>query len=248
MGRSVRSLLSPGLRRAARRSADALLGRTLGSISATTALTNYAITFDDGPDADVTPRLLDLLDRLQVKSTFFLLVDQCDAYPELARAIGERGHEIALHGRDHRRLTHFPTVSAARNYLESARDDLAALTGRPVRFYRPPYGSQSVRSFRAAKAAGLEVAVWNADVEDWVDRPPGQVAALARDRVRPGGVLLFHERLEPDLPRSAPTTTFDRCALVEQMVADCRARELEPETLGGMVRKGRPVRTAWFRA
>jgi peptidoglycan/xylan/chitin deacetylase (PgdA/CDA1 family) len=248
MVRSARSLLSPGLRRSARRSADALLGRSLGSINSTTAFNDVAMTFDDGPDAEMTPRLLELLDRLGVRSTFFLLVNQCDAYPELARAIADHGHEVALHGRDHRRITGFSTTRAATDYLKAARDDLAGVTNQAIRFYRPPYGSQSIRSFRAAIAAGLEVAVWNADVEDWVDRSANDVAAIARDRIRPGGVLLFHERLEPDLPRAAPTTTFDRCAVVEQMVEDCRSRGLEPATLGEMVRDGRAVKTAWFRA
>lgn len=246
--RSARSLLSPGLRRAARRGADALLGRRLGSISSARAGGSYAITFDDGPDAEVTPRLLVLLGRLRVRSTFFLLVNQCYAHPELARAIADHGHEIALHGRDHQRITRFSSLSDASDHLKAARDDLAEVTGQPVRFYRPPYGAQSIRSYRAARAAGLDVAVWNADVHDWVDRPAADVAALARDRVRPGGVLLFHERLEPDLPRAAPATTFDRCAVVEQMVADCRSRGLEPATLGEMVQGGRAVRTAWFRS
>ena len=248
MATSVRSLLTPTLRRGIRRTADALLGRQLGSISSSTAVDRCAITFDDGPDAETTPRLLALLDRLQVKSTFFLLVDQCDVHPELARAIADHGHEIALHGRDHRRITRFSSRTAATDHLRAARDDLAAVTGQEVRFYRPPYGAQSIRSFRAAKAAGLDVVVWNADVADWVDRPGSEVAALARERIRPGGVLLFHERLEPDLPRAAPTTSFDRCAVVEQMVADCRARSLEPATLGEMVQGARAVRTAWFRA
>lgn len=247
MARLARNVLSPGLRRAARFGADAVLGRWFGSIGSTTAVDGYAITFDDGPDPQVTPRLLELLDRLQVKSTFFLLVNQCDQHPELARAIADGGHEIALHGRAHRRITSF-SHDAARTYLEGARDDLAEVTGQEVRFYRPPYGSQSVRSYRAARAAGLDVVVWNADVDDWVDRDAADVAALARERVRPGGVLLFHERLEPDLPRSAPVTTFDRCAVVEEMVSDCRSRGLEPMTLGSMLVGADAVRTAWFRS
>jgi peptidoglycan/xylan/chitin deacetylase (PgdA/CDA1 family) len=246
--RCLRGSLSPGLRPLARRSADALLQGRLGSVNSTLAVNHYAITFDDGPDAEVTPRLLDLMDRLRVRSTFFLLVNQCDAQPELVRAIVEHGHEVALHGRDHRRITHFPTIAAAVDYLKSAKNDLAAMADQPIRFYRPPYGSQSVRSFRAARAAGLEVAVWNNDAQDWIDRPADQVAALAGNRIQPGGVLLFHERLEPDLPRAAPTTTFDRCAVVEKVVAECRNRGLEPATLGDMVRMGGVVKTVWFRS
>ena len=235
------------MRHAARWGADAVMGRWLGSVNSTRASNRYAITFDDGPDPEMTPRLLELLGLLGVRSTFFLLVDQCDAHPELARAIAENGHEIALHGRDHRRITSFSTRAEAADYLKAARDDLAKATDRPIRYFRPPYGAQSVRSFRATSDAGLDVAVWNSDAEDWVDRSAEEVAALARDRIRPGGVLLFHERLEPDLPRAAPTTTFDRCAVVAQVVSDCRSQGLEPSTLGEMVGDAGAVRTAWFR-
>lgn len=240
-------LLNPRMRHAARWGADAVMGRWLGSVNSTGAIDRYAITFDDGPDPETTPRLLELLDLLGVRSTFFLLVDQCDAYPKLARAIAEHGHEIALHGRDHRRITSFPTRAAAADYLKAARDDLASATNRSIRHYRPPYGAQSVRSFLAAGDAGLEVTVWNSDAEDWVDRTVNEVAALARSGIRPGGVLLFHERLEPDLPRAAPTTTFDRCAVVEQIITECRSRGLEPSTLAEMVDNCGRVRTVWFR-
>jgi peptidoglycan/xylan/chitin deacetylase (PgdA/CDA1 family) len=234
-------------RRAARLAADAVLGRWLGSINAGMDQSGYALTFDDGPDPVVTPLLLDLLDELGVRSTFFLLVDQCDAHPELAREIAVRGHEIALHGRDHRRITSFPTARAAADYLKRARDDLARATGQELAFYRPPYGAQSLSTYRAAKSADLSVVVWNADVEDWVDRPAPDVAALGRTRIRPGGVMLFHERLEPDLPRAAPTTSFDRCWVVHELVNECRTRGLTPTTVGDLVRAGER-RTAWFRS
>lgn len=234
-------------RRAARRAADAVLGGWLGSINAGADQNRYALTFDDGPDPVVTPLLLDLLDELEVRSTFFLLVDQCDQHPELAREIAVRGHEIGLHGRDHRRITSFPSASAAGDYLKRARDDLARVTGREVAYYRPPYGAQSLSSYRAARSADLAVVVWNADVEDWVDRPAPDVADLGRRRIQPGGVMLFHERLEPDLPRAAPTTSFDRCWVVRALVGECRARGLGPSTVGDLVSAGER-RTAWFRS
>ena len=235
------------VRRLLRLSADALLVRWLGSINRTGALDRVAITLDDGPDGDVTPLMLDLLDDLEIRCSFFLLVNQCERYPELTREVVARGHEIGLHGRDHRRITTFASRASATNYLKAAKGDLEDIAGQSVRFYRPPYGSLNVRSFRAATAAGLDVAVWNADAQDWIDRREADVAALARDRVRPGGVLLFHERLEPDLPRAAPTTTFDRCRVIEFIVADCRRIGLEPATLGQMVHQGGALRSAWLR-
>lgn len=244
---ALRDLLSPRARRTLRRPVDALLARRLGSIRATGAADRFAVTFDDGPDGVVTPRLLDLLDRLDVKSTFFLLVTQCERHPDLAREISARGHEVALHGHDHRRITDFPTRQAAAAYLDRAKHELADATGAQIRLYRPPYGAQSVTTYRAARDVGLDPTVWTADVADWVDRPFESVISDARAALSPGGVLLFHERLEPDPLRDAPTTSFDRCAVVEEIVMSCRGAGLTPATVGSMVAEGGAVRSAWFR-
>jgi peptidoglycan/xylan/chitin deacetylase (PgdA/CDA1 family) len=229
-----------------RRGVDAVLARPLGSVRSTGATDRVALTFDDGPDPEVTPLLLDVLEELEAPSTFYLLLAQCRQWPDLARAVAEAGHEIALHGVDHRRITGMGGTEAE-HYLRAARDELSRLVGQPISFYRPPYGAQSVRSFRAARRAGLTVTVWSADAEDWVDRPAEEVVAAALARLRPGGILLLHERLEPDPLRGAPVTTFDRCAVVREVVAGSRRRGWEPATVGAMVRQGGPRLSAWFR-
>jgi len=242
----LRSRLGPRGRRLVRRAVDVVLAPLVGSIHATGAATRAAITFDDGPDSEVTPRLLDALDALDARCTFFVLATQARAHPELLLAVRDAGHEIALHGDDHRRLTELDHRSAVR-VLRGARHELEQITGVRVRYYRPPYGAQTLSSYLAARRAGLRVAVWNADAADWRDRPVGQVVADGVDALTAGGILLLHERLEPDPRNGAPTTSFDRSDLARQVVEGVRARGWEPGTLHELVMQGGARRTAWFR-
>ncbi len=243
---ALRQRLSPSARHRVRSLVDPLLVRRFGSWRATGSSTHVALTFDDGPDPDVTPPLLDLLDEMSAPSTFFLLVGQCRKWPALAAETAARGHEIALHGIDHSRLTDMASAEAT-SYIRSARDELEALVGRSVRLYRPPYGAQTVRSYRAVRRAGMQVVVWSADAEDWVDRMVNEVVADAMANVGPGGILLLHERLEPDPLRGAPVTTFDRCAVVRGVIEECRRYGLEPGRVGDLVATSGAISTAWFR-
>ena len=234
-----------------RRAADIVLAPSLGSWNFSDVGHSVALTLDDGPDPEVTPALIDLLGQVGVRASFFVLTLRAEQYPQLMRGLLDAGHEIALHGLDHRRVS--PMTSAqAYTYLADARERLEQVVGRPVTMFRPPYGSQSVASVRAARRAGLQVVVWNGDAADWEDRDGNEVAAAADQASTPGGILLFHERLEPDPAhpdpvRGAPVTTFDRRAVVEDIIGRVRARGLEPCAVGDLAARGRMHRTAWIR-
>ncbi|MGN8244857.1 polysaccharide deacetylase family protein [Cellulomonas soli] len=242
---SARSRLPGWARTGARRAADAVLGPVLGSVAGGRRTDRVAITFDDGPDASTTAPLLDLLEQEGVHCTFFLLVRQAEQHPDLVRAIRDRGHEIALHGIDHRPLTSWRHTDAVR-MLRDARHRLEVLTGAPVTRYRPPYGKQTPASWVAARRAGLEVVVWSADAADWVDRPATEVAATATERLRGGGILLLHERVEPGPAGEPVSTSFDRVAMARQVLHDVTARGWSPVTVAELVRDGGARRTAWF--
>lgn len=243
---TLRNRLTPGWRSLARRAVDTLAAYPLGSWRSTLSGVDVALTFDDGPEPDLTPRLLDLLDEYGAKCTFFMLVNQARTYPELAGLVAHRGHEVALHGQDHRRLTQL-SHREARRYLTAARKELEDIVGVPVALYRPPYGSQSVPSYLAARRAGLSVVVWSADAADWVDRSSGEVAHTALDGLRPGGVLLLHERLEPDPLRDAPRTGFDRIEMVRTVLDGVRERGWGTDTVGSLASRDGLNRSVWFR-
>src|SRR5659263_485025 len=122
----LRESLGPGGRRRVRAAVDAVVAPVLGSVRATGATTRAAITFDDGPDPQVTPLLLEALAEAGVTCTFFVLVAQARRHPELLGALSAAGHEIARHGDDHRRR-----AARSRALRRSARRE-AQDGGEPV--------------------------------------------------------------------------------------------------------------------
>jgi peptidoglycan/xylan/chitin deacetylase (PgdA/CDA1 family) len=243
--------MSPRARRRVRKGVDALVSPLIGSWDSGSATASVALTLDDGPDPLVTPVLVERLAELDVRATFFLLTLRAERYPGLVDLVAAAGHEIALHGLDHRRVSSM-RPREAHDYLSGARDRLEQVAGHPVTLFRPPYGSQSVTSFLAARRAGLQVVVWDGDAADWEDREAGAVAMAAEQACRPGGILLLHERLEPDPQhpdpvRGAPVTTFDRPELIAETIRRVRARGLEPCAVSDLASEGPMHRTAWIR-
>lgn len=238
------ALLGPRSRSALRRTTDVLL-RPVGSINGGRDAHQVAITFDDGPDGVVTPELLGALARHGVRCTFFMLVNQAERHPELVHQVRDAGHEIALHGLDHRPLPRMGHRGALA-YLDEAKRRLEAVAGRPVRLYRPPYGLQTPASWVAARRSGLDVVVWSADAADWDDDPVDLVLDRAVAGLAPGGVLLLHERLEPGPDGEPVSTRFDRAALVDLLLTEADEHGLTAVTVGELSRSG-PRRTAWFR-
>ncbi|MGH3708987.1 MAG: polysaccharide deacetylase family protein [Pseudonocardiaceae bacterium] len=153
---------------------------------------NVALTFDDGPDPDGTPAVLDALDRLGWTATFFMLGAQVTRYPEVAAAVVAAGHEAAVHGFSHRNhLTRGPTD--VRRDVAHAATVIAAATGVVPTWFRPPYGVLTLGSLIAARHAGLRPVLWTAWGQDWANRSPGQVAGTVSSQLRRGGTVLLHD-------------------------------------------------------
>jgi peptidoglycan-N-acetylglucosamine deacetylase len=243
---AVRARLSPDARAFARRWVDGAGAPILGSLKGSSCLSRVALTFDDGPDESVTPRLLDALGRHQASATFFVLLCQVRRHPELVRRAVAEGHEIALHGGDHQRLTR-RTHRHALEYLHAAKAELESLCDTSVSYYRPPFGAQTVSTLIAARRSGLDVVAWSCDAADWEDRDVSAVCDSAMARLAPGGILLLHERLEPDPESVAPTTTFDRVELVEMILNRTAAKGWHAVTVSGLLEEARPRRTVWLR-
>jgi peptidoglycan/xylan/chitin deacetylase (PgdA/CDA1 family) len=243
---SLRDRLSPSWRRRVRRAADPALAR-LGSVSsAATARPELALSFDDGPDLQVTPRVLDVLTRHRAHATFFVLVGHAEAAPALVARMVAEGHEVGLHGIDHDRLPPLPAAEIGAR-LADGRRRLEALTRRPVTLFRPPFGAQSLRSYARARRAGLTVVVWSAHADDWLEQAPAELAARAMGRVRRGDVLLLHDALEPDPASPTAPPTLDRAAAVGLLLAGLAGRGLRATTVSALLAGGRPVKTCWFR-
>ena len=239
----LKGTLPTGIKDAARRAVDTVAAPVAGSVNRGLATDRACLTLDDGPDPDITPGVLAQLAARDVRCTFFLLTDQARRYPALTRSIATAGHEVALHGQDHRPVSGMSSRQA-RRYLTGARHELQDLVQQPVAWYRPPYGSQSPASYLGARRAGLQVVVWNSDANDWIDQTETEVVARALTGAVPGAIMLFHERLEPHPVRGAATTTFERVAVIGSILDGMRDRGLIQSTVGDL---GPLRRTAWFR-
>ena len=152
-----------------------------------------SLTFDDGPHPDGTPAVLEALERAQAPATFFLVGEQVERYPELARELAARGHEVAVHGFRHRnqmRLT--PRMFAAD--LRRATAIIADTCQVQPRLYRPPYGIFTLFGLAQVRRAGLMPLLWSKWALDWRARfSAAQLARLATRGARDGDVVLLHD-------------------------------------------------------
>jgi peptidoglycan/xylan/chitin deacetylase (PgdA/CDA1 family) len=240
----LRAALTPERRTALRRATDSWVG-PLGSLRGARTDGAVALTYDDGP-GPATAAVLDVLARHGAGATFFVLVERAEAHPDLVRRIVAEGHEVALHGVDHRRLTTMDPA-AVRAHIAEGRRRLEDCAGVPVRWFRPPYGSQTPRTFAAARRCGLGVVVWTCDADDWIDHEPAEIATLALDRLAPGGVLLLHDAFESDPAAPLPEPTFDRAEVLDLVLRGLEERSVRALSVGRLLGEGRPHRTAWFR-
>jgi len=179
-----------------------------------------ALTFDDGPDPERTPQLLDALDALDVKATFFLLGSKVDAYPALARRIVDAGHEVGNHTYRHPYLPLHRSRSVVRELMQTDRA-IAQSTGVVPRLARPPYGGRSPFNVRAFAKLEKRVVLWDVNSFDWRGAPADEVATRVLERVRPGSIVLLHDA------RDGGETTIEA---VKQIVPALRARGLAPVT------------------
>ena len=151
-----------------------------------------ALTFDDGPDPDGTPAVLDALDELGLKATFFMVGEQVKGAAMLAREVASRGHEIALHGathRPHRELN--PRES--KDEPSYGLGTIEAATARRPHWFRPPYGVFNEHSYEAVKAVGLEPVYWSAWGMDWETISAERIADIVERDLESGAILVLHD-------------------------------------------------------
>jgi peptidoglycan/xylan/chitin deacetylase (PgdA/CDA1 family) len=152
-----------------------------------------AVTFDDGPDPYGTPAVLDALDALGWTATFFVLGTQVRRDPGLLREVAARGHDVALHGDDHRYLIARPPW-AVRSDLARGAGTVGDVLGQAPRWWRPPYGVLSGPALTAARRLGLAPVIWTAWGRDW--RASASPTTVIRDVTAhelAGATVLLHD-------------------------------------------------------
>lgn len=150
------------------------------------------LTFDDGPNPEATPRILETLERARAPAAFFLVGRHVARFPDLARAVARAGHLVGNHTQSHAKLHLLGPRRIARELGDAHRAILEA-TGIAPRAFRAPHGYRNPFVFRAARRYGYRVVGWTVGVWD-TDRPgSSEIRRRVRAKLRPGAVLLLHD-------------------------------------------------------
>jgi len=152
-----------------------------------------AITFDDGPNPETTPRLLKMLEARGIKATFFVLGSRAVAAPAIIKQMAAQGHEVANHSWDHPQLPKIP-VAAADKQIADTNAVIEQLTGKAPAYVRPPYGAMTA-TLRAhlREKFGSTFIYWSVDPLDWKDRNAQVVHDRIVSRVHSGAIILVHD-------------------------------------------------------
>lgn len=186
-----------------------------------------AITFDDGPDPEFTPPLLEALSEAGANATFFVVGERLAGSEELLREIEARGHEVALHGMTHRRHDRLDETEARAELTEGLAAIERAGVRRP-RWYRPPYGGSSPALARLCEELGLGLAYWSAWGQDWEAISARRIASLVLRDLGPGGIVLLHDSsLYAERDDAGPTVEA-----IPLIAAAARKQGLEMVSLG----------------
>lgn len=179
---------------------------------------HLALTFDDGPDPHGTPDVLRRLAQLGWRATFFMLGSQVRANTALAAAVVDAGHEVALHGDEHRYLF-TRSQRGIRDDLARGADTIERATGTRPRWFRPPYGVLTTGGLVAARSLGLRPLLWSAWGREWLPgATPRSVADELCGGVLDGGTVLLHDSDVTSAPR-AWRVTVDALPLLAEEVA-----------------------------
>jgi peptidoglycan/xylan/chitin deacetylase (PgdA/CDA1 family) len=169
------------------------LRRPLGIEDRTASGRGYALTFDDGPHPQGTPAVLELLADARVQATFFLVGEQIERNPSLAREIVAAGHETGVHCHRHRNLLRL-TPQQVHEDIDRAAAIIEDATGRAPVLYRPPYGVLNASALRLARGRGWRTLLWTHWGRDWEQgATAASIAGRLTDGAGEGSVLLLHD-------------------------------------------------------
>jgi peptidoglycan/xylan/chitin deacetylase (PgdA/CDA1 family) len=186
-----------------------------------------AITIDDGPDPDVTPHVLDLLDEHRAKATFFCIGARVARYAELVRETARRGHTVENHTQHH--LNYFSALGpgAIAEEIERAQDEIGTVTGQRPSFFRAPAGLRNPFLDPVLARLDLQLASWTRRGFDTLNRNTPRVLATLTRGLRGGDILLMHDG------HAGRTPSGSRLILevLPRLLAAMAAAKLTPITL-----------------
>jgi peptidoglycan/xylan/chitin deacetylase (PgdA/CDA1 family) len=150
-----------------------------------------ALTFDDAPDANFTPLVLDALKKAGVKATFFVIGNRVEAHPDIVRRMVKEGHVLGNHSYDHANLPKL-TDNEFRTQITKTDRLIKKYTGYNPYLVRPPYGNTNEDQIRWLSSQNKKIVNWNVDSLDWKGLSAEQVATNVLAHVQPGSIILQH--------------------------------------------------------
>jgi peptidoglycan-N-acetylglucosamine deacetylase len=170
-----------------------------------------ALTYDDGPNTPHTLHLLEVLAKHNVRATFFLIGQNVQKRPDIARDIAKAGHALGNHTFTHPNLI-FASAEQTETQLQQCQQAISDATGETPRLFRPPFGGRKPGTLQIARSLGLEPVMWNITGWDWKGKPSNYIEKKIGKQIRGGDVILLHDGSHAvfGADRSQTVTATDR--------------------------------------
>ena len=195
------------------------------------------MTFDDGPQEKLTPKLLDLLAQHHVKATFFVIGQNVAEHPEIVARAAREGHEIGNHSWSHPNLAKMSEESIRRQ-LRQTDDAIRDAIGRRPTLMRPPYGNLTTRQKQwVHQEFGYRIILWDVDPFDWKRPGPAVICNRIMTETRPGSIVLSHDihagtiQAMPDTLNQLEAKGY-KFVTVSELIAMAKPQTPAPSTAG----------------
>ena len=153
------------------------------------------LTFDDGPHPTETIKVLQILDNFKIKAVFFMIGKNVAQYPEIAKEVVKRGHQIGIHTQNHDWYFGFLMGKTLVKELTNCRDEIKKATGINPVIFRPPFGITNPNLAKATKKLNVQTIGWNTRTFDTVAKTTDKIIYRALHKLKPNNIILLHDRI-----------------------------------------------------
>lgn len=154
------------------------------------------LTFDDGPDPDNTPKILDILAKHNIKAVFFLIGEKVEQHPELTKRIKNEGHLLGNHSHTHNNFMSMFSKAKLREEIDKTQQSIRTVTDSEVQYFRPPIGYTNPKYAVVLRERKLKCVGWTLRSYDSVFTDPLKLEQRLLTKIKPGNIVLLHDNLE----------------------------------------------------
>lgn len=226
-----------------RKAIAAPVKRFFGSITHVKTDKPYAaITFDDGPDPEFTPLVLETLAKHNAKATFFMIGERAEKHKDIVKLVADAKHSIGNHSWDHPSL---PKLSGSerRKQIKKCLNSTAPYSSN---LFRPPYGHQSIGSRIDALLLGLKVIAWNVDVWDWSKEDINWMSEQLISKTKSGTIILLHDSIYEKNKDGLVHSRKYMISALDKFLTETKDK-YQYVTIPELIKSGKPIKVNWFR-